>query len=135
MSNLTEPEKLLSECAKQLEGAASQIKKSELDSSSSLQDIGAALSHISSVQQAIYKIEPYLEPDFLKVKSLHSKHNKLFTAALAKAASLCESQQFDSAISLFEESFSTNPSKNLAQTAESEISRIVGIAHINGYDP
>jgi len=127
MSKLAELDKLLTDCAKQLDSATSLIRQSELDASSNIQNIGAALSYIFSVQQAIYKIDPTLEPDALKVKSLHSKHNKLLMAAMAKAASLCESQQFESAILLFEEFLASGPPGHLAQMAEAEISRIKGI--------
>ena len=129
MSKLAELENLLSECAKKLEGAASLIKESELDSSACIQDVGAALTHIFAIQQAIYKIEPELEPGFLKVESLHSKHNKLLTTAMANAASLCDDKLFEEAIELFKEFLATDPPRHLAQMAESRIEQIKGITN------
>ena len=127
MSKLTELENLLTECAKKLDDATSLIQESKLDPSASIKDIGAALTHIFSVQQAIYKIAPNLEPGFLKVKSIHSKHNKLLTKAMANAASLCDSKQFEAAILLYEDFLSTDPPKHLVQVAEAEINRIKGL--------
>jgi len=124
MSRLAELERLLSECSKTLDSSAELIKESDLDSGVCIHEIGQAITHIFHIQQEIYKLEPDLEPSFLKVKSLHSKHNKLLTTAIVEAGRLCKEERYDEAIKIFKEFLSTNPPAYLSEIAESEIKKI-----------
>lgn len=60
----------LTESAKILDKAASEIRDLKLNSKQNIQKIGGALANIFEIQMQIYEKQPNLRPDFLKrVKS------------------------------------------------------------------
>lgn len=122
MVSLKELNDLLSECATKLDHAASMVRDLRLEPSRiHMRSIGEALSHVFSIQRAIYDLDPCLMPEHLKHQSPHPDVNRQFGDIVTRAADLCDIGQFIDAIELYRTFMDTNPPANFVEMAQAQI--------------
>ena len=132
MANLKSLNELLSAAAHILDSAAGEIRDIRLDPTQhNIGVIGKALILIFEIQQQIYKIDPKMEPEYLKQHSPYPKElNKKFGEIVIKAADLCTAQKYQEAISLYEEFINEKPPDffiNMAQNSIVKIKKDYGV--------
>ena len=126
MADLKSLKELLSEASDILDTAATEIRDVPLiPTKENIYRIGKALDLVLEVQRQIYKIDPSLEPEYLKRSSpFPTGVNRKFGEILLQASVLCDDKKYQDAISLYEDYISENPPEFFANMAKKRIARI-----------
>jgi len=126
MADLKSLNESLSAAAKILDHAVTEIRDIPLDpKKDNISHIGKALIHIFDIQKQIYKIEPSLEPEYLKRPSPYpAELNRQFGEIVIKDADLCGLKMYQEAISLYENFISENPPEFFTNMAKNRIAKI-----------
>ncbi len=126
MSDLKYLNELLSAASGILDSATAEIRDIPLNpKKENISRIGRALSLIFDIQQQIYKIDPKLEPEYLKRPSpFPPELNRRFGEILIMDADLCTDKKYHEAISLFQGFISENPPDFFIKMAEDRIQKI-----------
>ena len=66
--DFTELDSLLTEIGRKLDEAPDLIRALDFDPEKNVRSVGEALVLVFGIQHEIYKVQPELEPDFLKKK-------------------------------------------------------------------
>ncbi|MBN2520370.1 MAG: hypothetical protein JXB17_07700 [Bacteroidales bacterium] len=132
MADLKSLNELLSAAAHILDSAAGDIRDIPLDPTQhNIGVIGKALTLIFEIQQQIYKIDPKMEPEYLKRHSPYPKElNIKFGEIVINAADLCTAGKYQEAISLYKEFINEKPPEffiNIAQNCIVKIKKDHGV--------
>jgi len=125
MATLEELNSLLVAGTRIIDSAATLIRDIPLEPKEKhIRSIGEALALIFGIQQEIYKIEPSLEPSYLKQPIPFPGEGRKFGDAIIKAADYEHMGEFQQAISVYEEYISEGPPDMFVDMARSQIERI-----------
>ena len=126
MADIKSLDESLSAAARILDSAAAEIRDIPLNPTrENISAIGKALSLIFDIQRQIYKVEPDLEPEYLKRPSPYPKElNRRFGEIVIKDADLCDQKKYQEAISLYENFIIEKPPEFFINMAKSRIAKI-----------
>lgn len=124
MPSLESINELLSEAAKTLDLAASEIRDAPLEpAKENISRVGEALTKIYEVQLHIYESRPDLKPDYLKEPIKSPGDNRALGIALVEAGELAEAGRIHAAIAVLEKFIKNDPAPHLRGIAEAQIER------------
>jgi hypothetical protein len=126
MADLKYLDELLSSAAGILDTAATEIRDVSLSpTQENILRIGQALALVFDIQQQIYKVDPKLEPEYLKRPSPYPPElNRRFGKILIAAADLYDEKKYNEAISLYESFIAENPPNFFIKMAKGRIRKI-----------
>jgi hypothetical protein len=126
MADLKSLNESLVAAARILDDAATEIRDIPLNpKKDNISHIAEALSHIFEIQKEIYKVEPSLEPEYLKRPSPYpAKLHRQFGEIVIRDADLCDLGEYKEAISMYENFIAQDPPEFFIKMAENRISKI-----------
>ena len=108
-----------------LDHAAAQIGDTPLEPRKEfIEKIGQALTLIFEIQQQIYKLDPSLEPDYLKQPPPYPRESRKFGDVIIQAADYEEAGDYQKAIAAYQEYISQGPPEFFSNMARNQIERI-----------
>ena len=118
---------LLSEAAKMLDQAASQIRDVPLEPAKEhIHRIGEALANVFEIQHQIYEARPDLKPFYLDEELKDLEGNRALGKAMVEASKLADAGNIVEAIKVLENFTNSSPASKLRSIAEGEIERYKG---------
>jgi len=125
MATLRSLERLLTTASKILNHAATQVRDIPLQPSKDyILKLGEAITLIFEIQREIYKREPSLEPDYLKILPPYPRESRKFGDVIIQAADYEETGNFQKAIATYEAYINEGPADFFVNMARDQIGRI-----------
>jgi hypothetical protein len=125
MPTLKSLDELLTAASRMLDHVAAQIRDTPLEPRKEyIEKIGQSLALIFEIQQDIYKLDPSLEPDYLKQPPPYPGEGRKFGDIIIHATDFEETGDYDKAIAEYQEYIAQGPPKFFANMARNQIERI-----------
>jgi len=125
MTTLKNLDDLLTACSKILDEAATKIGNTDLEPKKKyIQNIGHALTLIFEIQKEIYKLDPSLEPNYLKQPPPYPGEGRRFGDVIIEAADYEEAGDFRKAIAAYQAYIAERPPDFFVNMAKRQIERI-----------
>jgi len=125
MATLKTLDDLLTTASKILDQAATQIRDIPLEPTKEyIRKVGHALTLIFEIQHEIYRLEPSLEPEYLRKEPPYPGEGRKFGDIIIEAADYEQAGDFEKAIALYEAYISEAPPDFFANMARNQIQRI-----------